>query len=322
MKIAIAGGTGFVGRHLTRRLLEKGHEIVLLARGKNPGKNEFEGNDNVTFVGASIAEAPQMTRAVKGCEAIYNLVGINRETGGQTYSNVHTEGTRNLTSVARQARISRFIHVSFLTARSEVECPYHISKWQSEETVKNSGLSYTIFRPGVLYGEGDQFLSHLKKSLKTTPVFGLVGMQSKPIAPLHIDDFTRVLAAVLERPDTFGKTYAVVGPEVLTLSQIIDRVASGLNIEPHKVPLPVFVHRVAAMAMELFMSTPLITNAQVTMLSEDLSKPALACDEMPPEFRPQLPFLGQKQEALKVERDIQKIAQNRGVELSDKDIQV
>lgn len=321
MKVAIAGGTGFVGRHLTRQLLERGHEVVVMARGKDPGKDEFSGDDRVTFVEASLAQAPEMVRAVKECGAIYNLVGINRERGEQTYLAVHCEGTRNLMSVMRQARIERIIHVSFLTARAKAS-PYHVSKWNSEETVRGSGLKYTIFRPGVLYGEGDQFLTHLKKALKTMPFFGLLGHDPPPMAPLHIEDFTRVLAASLEREDTYGKTYAMVGPDSLTLAEIVDKVGKMINVKPTKFPLPIVMHRVMAGAMELIMENPLVTNAQISMLSENLTGPNEPCDSLPLEFRAQTPFLGAKQKAEEVERDISKIAEKRGVALNDEDIEV
>lgn len=322
MKVALTGGTGFVGRHLTRKLLERGHEVVLLARGKNPGKDEFAGNDKVTFVAASLAQGPEMVRAVQGCEAIYHLAGINREKGDQTYATVHMEGTRNLLSVMRQVKIRRIIQVSFLRAQPKVGCPYHVSKWNSEESVRHSGLDYTIFRPGVLYGEGDQFLSHLEKALKTMPFFGLVGHEPQPLAPLHIDDFTRVLAAALEREDTYGKTFAMVGPDTLTLSEIVEKVGKQVKVKPNILPVPLLFHRVAAGAMELFMENPLVTNAQITMLSEDLSVPGLPCDPLPLEFRAQTPFLGEKEKADEVERDLTKIAEKRGVELTEKDIEV
>ena len=321
MKVGIAGGTGFVGRHLTKQLLERGHEVVVMARGKDPGKDEFSSNDKVTFVQASLAQAPDMVRAVRDCGAVYNLVGINREKGDQTYATVHMEGTRNLMSVLRQAKIDRIIHVSFLTARAKAS-PYHVSKWNSEETVRHSGLKYTIFRPGVLYGEGDQFLSHLKKTLKTMPFFGLLGHEPQPLSPLHIDDFSRVLAATLEREDTFGKTFAMVGPDSYSLGEIVDKVGKTINVVPNKFPMPVVLHRVMAGAMELLMENPLLTNAQVSMLCENLTGPMAPCDPLPLEFRAQTPFLGAKQQAEKVERDISKIAEKRGVELSDEDIEV
>ena len=95
-----------MGRHLTRQLLERGHEVVVMARGKDPGKDEFSNNDKVTFVQASLAQGPEMVRAVRECEAVYNLVGINRERGDQTYLAVHCEGVRNLMSVLRQTKIN------------------------------------------------------------------------------------------------------------------------------------------------------------------------------------------------------------------------
>ena len=197
-----------------------------------------------------------------------------------------------------------------------------MSKWQSEGSVENSGLDYTIFKPGVIYGDGDQFLSNLKKILRKLPVFGLIGVKEQPIAPLFIDDFVKILVACLEREDTYHKTYAVVGPEILTLSELVDRVGKSIAISPpQKVPVPLIVHRLAASAMEFLMPSPLLTNAQVTMLNENLAEPALPCNDLPIEFVPQTPFLGQKRTE-KVERDIQKIAQKRGVELADSDIEV
>lgn len=295
--------------------------MVLLARGENPGKDAFKDEPRVTFAKASLAQAPEMVRAVKGCEAVYHLAGINREKGEQSYLAVHLEGTRNLMSVMRQAHINRIIHVSFLRAHSKHECPYHVSKAGSEETVRGSGFNWTIFRPGAIYGEGDQFLRSLQKTLKTMPAFGLVGHEPKPMAPLHIDDFSRILAASLTREDTYSKHYAVVGPEILTLSDVVDRVGEDVKVKPNKLPLPVAFHRVAAMGMEMFMKEPLLTNAQVTMLNENMVEPYLSCDPLPPEFTPQIPFLRSKETA-KVERDIQAIARNRGVELSDSDIDV
>lgn len=291
MRIAITGGTGFLGGHLADLLVEQGHEVILLARGVNSGATRFENRAQVTVLKIPLTQTLDMVTALKGCDAVVHCAGINREKGEQTFQAVHLDGTRHLLSAMRQVEVKRLIHISFLRARPQIDSPYHVSKWQAEEMVRNSGLNYTIFKPGVIYGPGDQFLTKLKKTLNNLPFFGLVGFTKPPISPLCVHDFTRTLAACIPHEQSIGKTYAIVGPEQLTLAEMVDLTADTIDIIPQKIPLPIFVHRLAGLVMEMFMDDPLLTSSQVTMLSESLSESALPCDELPAEFRPQSKFL-------------------------------
>ena len=291
MRIAITGGTGFLGRHLADTLLQQGHQVVLLARGLNPGAAAYENREQVSVLKIPLAQTLDIVSAIKGCDAVIHCAGINREKGEQTFQAVHIDGTRNLLSAMRQVQVKRLIHISFLRARPQIDSPYHVSKWQSEEMVRNSGLNYTIFRPGVIYGQGDQFLTNLKRTLNNLPFFGLVGFTKQAISPLFVDDFTSVLAACIPHEQSYGRTYAIVGPEQLTLAEIVDLTADTIDIIPQKIPLPLFFHRISGLLMELLMADPLITSAQVTMLSESLSETALPCDELPAEFQPKSKFL-------------------------------
>ena len=281
MKVAVTGGTGFIGRHLVHALLQAGHEVLVLTRGVNEGKQAILDASGVEWVEASITDAPAIVRALKGCEAVYHCVGINREQDDQTFLKVHVEGTRHLLSAFRQTGLKRLIMVSFLRVRSRLDSPYHMTKWKSEEMIRDSGLDYTIFKPGVVYGEGDQFISNLKKTIQSFPFFGLVGRKAHPISPVYVEDFARALVEVLTDSSTFGKTYPYVGPESFTLRELVELVADKLNIIPTIFPLPVFAHRLAALAMESTMKEPLLTTSQVTMLSESLSEVEPAADPLP-----------------------------------------
>jgi uncharacterized protein YbjT (DUF2867 family) len=291
MKVAIVGGTGFVGQHLARTLAAKNHEVVVLSRGENPGCKAFEGAQRITFAKAPIGDTVAVVKAIKGCQAVYNCAGINREQGEQNFDKVHIQGTRSVLSALRQTDISRIVHVSFLRARSLVDSPYHTTKWQAEEMVRSSGLDYTILKPGVLYGEGDQFLTHLKRTLNSFPFFGLVGFTPHPIAPLFVGDFCRVLSWCLESPESFGKTYSVVGPEEMSLGEIVDKTADSIDLIATKIPLPILFHRISALAMEYFMKEPLLTTAQVTIMTESLVEAEPPCHELPSEVRPGTGFL-------------------------------
>ncbi|HIB69304.1 MAG TPA: complex I NDUFA9 subunit family protein [Phycisphaerales bacterium] len=281
MRVAVTGGTGFIGRHLVEALVAAGHEVRVLTRGVNTGSESLKDNPSIELIEAPITNAPSIVRAIKDCEAVYHCVGINREQGDQTFLGVHVEGTRHLLSAFRQTGLKRLIMVSFLRARQMLDSPYHVTKWKSEEMIREAGLDYTIFKPGVVFGEGDQFITQLKKTILSFPFFGLVGLKSHPISPVYVGDLAKAMVDVLSDSSTFGKTYPYVGPERFTLKELVELVADKINIRPTTIPLPVFAHRLAALIMESTMKEPLLTTSQVTMLSESLSDVEPEADPLP-----------------------------------------
>jgi uncharacterized protein YbjT (DUF2867 family) len=174
MKIAITGGTGFVGRHLVRALLWDRHEVVIVARGVDKRDTPILGA-GATFVAASTDDADSLRRAFTGCDSVAHFAGINRELGAQTYERVHVRGTRAVVDAARTAGVRRIVYLSFLRARPDCGSAYHESKWAAEEIVRATGLEYTILKSGVIYGRGDHLLDHVSRALYTFPFFPLVG---------------------------------------------------------------------------------------------------------------------------------------------------
>src|SRR5690606_26665374 len=138
MRIAITGGTGFVGRHLARRLLDHGHEVVLIARGRDQRDLAPRTWAGVTFYPIGTDDVARLTDAFAGCDAVAHLAGINRQIGAQTYQRVHVEGTRHVVDAARSAGVSKIVLLSFLRARPHCGSPYHESKWAAEEIVRRS----------------------------------------------------------------------------------------------------------------------------------------------------------------------------------------
>src|SRR5205809_1958687 len=224
MKIAITGGTGFVGRHLARRLIVRGHEVVLIARGvyrRDPGVRELDGSK---FFPIGTGNEDRLAEAFTGCSAIAHCAGINRELGKQTYADVHVQGTRNVVNAAKRAGVSNILLLSFLRARPHCGSAYHESKWQAEEIVRSSGLEYTVLKPGVIYGRGDHLLDHLSHALHTFPAFAAIGLRGTRLRPLAVDDLTRIMEGVLSDGRLSYQTVAVTGPEELRLSEVVRRV--------------------------------------------------------------------------------------------------
>lgn len=290
MRVAITGGTGFVGRHLAKALVASGHEVVLVARGldrRDPSAYEIP---NTRFFATDLSSADELARAFAACGAVAHCAGINREIGAQTYDRIHVQGTRNVVQAARRAGVGKITLLSFLRARPNCGSGYHESKWAAEEIIRSSGIDWTIFKAGVIYGRGDHMLDHLSHALHTFPVFGLVGFADKPVRPLAVEDLARVLIAALTGGRLSRQTVAIMGPEQMPLSKAVKRVGRVLGKHPLYVPLPIAVHRLLAIVFEATMKIPLVSLAQVRILSEGIVDPWPPYGSLPADLLPTTPF--------------------------------
>ena len=290
MKIAITGGTGFVGRHLARRLIADGHQVVLISRGVDNRDSAIREQVGVTFAPVGTNDVEALTKAFEGCSAVAHLGGINREIGEQTYQNVHVQGTANVVEAAKVAKVDKILFLSFLRARPNCGSPYHESKYAAEELVRTFGLDYTIFKAGVIYGSGDHMLDHITHALHTFPIFLLVGFKKQPVRPMAVEDLVDVMMASILVGALSRKTVPITGPEEMTLGEAVGRIARVANKKRLTFPVPVWVHYAMAWFFERTMTTPLAAKAQVRILSESLTEPTFAPDSIPADLMPKTMF--------------------------------
>lgn len=269
MKVAITGGSGFVGRTLADRL----EEPVVISRRS----------------GTDITDVDALTAAFAGCDAVAHCAGINREIGDQTFRRVHVEGTAAVVEAARRAGVRRLVMVSFLRARPDCGSGYHESKWEAEEIVRGSGLPHTILKSGMIYGPGDHMVDHVSRAVRTLPFFWTVGYRERTARPVPVEDAADVLVAALEGriPEP---TVAVMGADEVTLGEAIRRIARVAGRRPAFLPVPTWVVRVLAQFTEWTMVVPLVAKAQARMLAEGVSEPAPWAPEPPEGIRPSRPF--------------------------------
>ncbi|WP_292786244.1 MULTISPECIES: NAD(P)H-binding protein [unclassified Microbacterium] len=269
MKVAITGGSGFVGRALADRL----EEPVVISRRS----------------GTDITDVDALTAAFAGCDAVAHCAGINREIGDQTFRRVHVEGTAAVVEAARRAGVRRLVMVSFLRARPDCGSGYHESKWEAEEIVRGSGLPHTILKSGMTYGPGDHMVDHVTRAVRTLPFFWTVGYRERTARPVPVEDAADVLVAALEGriPEP---TVAVMGADEVTLGEAIRRIARVAGRRPAFLPVPTRVVRVLAQLTEWTMVVPLVAKAQARMLAEGVSEPAPWAPEPPEGIRPSRPF--------------------------------
>ena len=265
MRVFITGGTGFVGGHVVRGLLERNHEVCLLVHRCSPdfkGVQQFEGD---------VTRFESFDSAAQGCDAFINLVGIIREfpSRGVTFDKLHVEATTNALAAAHKAGIRRYIQMSALGTRPDAVSRYHKTKFQAEQLVRSSGLEWTVLQPSLIYGPKDAFINMLANQMRLAPVMPVIGSGSYRLQPIHADDVARCCAMVLEMPETVGQSYELCGNERLSYEELLDAVAAAMGRQvPFKPHLPLGIMKRIIPVMQQLPQFP-ITSDQLQMLLEE-----------------------------------------------------
>src|SRR5512137_352643 len=218
--ILLTGGTGFIGRSLTRQLVETGHQVRLLLR-PSPRTPRLPMGVPVEVAVSSLDDVRGLRAAMKDVEAVYHLVGGEGQGGRANLQVVDIEGTRNVCQAAADARVGRFLYLSHLGADRASGFPVLKAKGIAEEYVRKSGVPYTILRGSILFGPGDEFTTGLAMLLAVAP--GFVPLPSKGqtlVQPLWVEDAVTCLIWALDYPETINRTYEIGGSETFSLRQV------------------------------------------------------------------------------------------------------
>ncbi len=222
LKICITGGTGFVGRVLTRQLLDAGHGVRLVVR--RPPRPVLQARRfpmMPDFATADFSSSASLSGAFRGHDAVIHLIGIIGELGSQTFERVHTDLSRTVMEATRDAGVRRLLHMSALGTGAQARSRYHQSKWAAEEIVRRSGLDWTLFRPSLIHGREDGFTRLFARISAWSPVVPLLGSGSSLLQPIAVEQVARAFVGALGLPEAVGRSYDLCGTERLTLHEVI-----------------------------------------------------------------------------------------------------
>jgi nucleoside-diphosphate-sugar epimerase len=264
VRIAITGGTGFVGRNVARALLDADHEVVLIARGSRT----VVPREGVSVARADVVSGDGLEAALEGCDAVVHLVAIIREKGKQTFDAVIRRGTEHVVGAARAAGVGRIVNISAIGADPDPRFPYHFAKWSAEHVVRGGGLDFTTLRPSIVFGVGDGFFTTLAGLVRfSIPVIPVAGDGGTLFQPISVEDVARCIVLSISRPPAM-REIEIGGPEQLTYDEIIDvvhdAIGAGMRVKVH-VPVPALLP--AAMLMDKLLANPPVTPAQLRLLA-------------------------------------------------------
>ena len=265
--ILVTGANGFVGSHLVARLRKDGIAVRALVR--NPSRAGRLTALGVEIVPGDISDTASLEAAASGCDRVIHIVGIIQEGKGFTFRSVHVDGTRNVLDAAKKAGVKQFFHQSALGTREDAKSQYHRTKWEAEKLVKAGGIPYTILRPSLIYGPGDQFTIRLADAIRFSPVLPVIGSGRSKVQPIHIDDVTACIRKAVTSDAYLNGTYEIGGPEQLTYEEVSKAVAAALGVRRPTVHMPMLFMRTMARVAGAVLPKPPVTTDQLIMLQED-----------------------------------------------------
>ncbi len=270
--ILITGATGYIGRHLVARLVEKGERPRCLVRDSRRAAGILP-VAKVEFVQGDTIQPASLDSAMRGIDTIVHAAFItadHKQSTGNQYEVTNVQGTANLIKASKAASVKRIIEISGLGTKPDKPGSYMQGRYLAEKMLKESGLDWTIIQPSVLFGKDAPFIKGLANLIRTSPVVPLIGGGKVMFQPIYVEDVVTVIIAVLEDPArTNGKTYTIGGPAYYSFTQVIDALMTAMHKTRIKAPAPSSLVGLGSAVMEMVLPKPPLTKAAMTLFTFD-----------------------------------------------------
>lgn len=267
--VTIFGGSGFVGTQVVQLLARAGFRIRVAVRRPDLSLHlkPLGGVGQVALIQANVRNAESVMAAVRGADVVINLVGVGIERAKQRFRAVNVRGATNVAEAAKAAGVKTLIHMSILGADATSSSLFARSRAMGEEAVRAAFPGAIVFRPSIIFGNGDDFFNLLGSLARMLPVMPLFGGKTQ-FQPVYVGDVAEAIVAAAQGTAKQGKTYELGGPEILTHRQLVEMVLAETHRSRPILPLPNVVGALLALPMGL-LPKPLVTGDQIKLLSTD-----------------------------------------------------
>ena len=267
----IFGGSGQIGRHLIRKLTKSNYKVTVVTRNLHQKGYVIKTQANagyIDIVEANIFDEKKIRKLFSQTDICINLIGILYESGkGNTFKNIHSIFPSILAKLCKEYKVQQFIHLSALGINNATDSEYAKSKLEGEANIQKNFPLATILRPSVVYSVDDNFTTNFMTLLSRLPFFPLYYNGDTKFTPIHCSDLTDTIYHVVSK-NIYSKIIECVGPDIISLKEILKKLLKLINKNRLLIPLPFFAANMSAKLFQLF-PKPLLTVDQLLLLKYD-----------------------------------------------------
>ena len=264
----IFGGSGQIGRNLIRKLIKNNYRVTVVTRNIHQKGHIIKTQGNagyIDIVEANIFDEEKIRNLFKKADICINLIGILFEKKKRnTFENIHSIFPSLLAKLSKEYNLKHYIHLSALGIDDAKDSDYAKSKLKGEINIKKNFSLATILRPSVVYSVDDNFTTQFMTLLNRLPVFPLYYKGKTKFAPIHCSDLTDTICHVISK-NILSKTIECVGPEIITLKELLEKLLKLIGKKRFLVSLPLPIANFSAKLFE-FLPNPLLTRDQLRLL--------------------------------------------------------
>lgn len=275
----VFGGSGFIGRNVVRELAARGWRVRVAVRRPHHAQflRPMGAVGQIELRQANIRHAASVVEALKGADAVINLVGLLFQKGPQRFEAVQGAGAGALARFAAEAGAGAFVHVSAIGADANGDSLYARTKGEAERAVREAFPAAVILRPSVVFGPEDQFFNKFALLASLAPPFAplplLIGGGRTKFQPVYVDDVADAVCEALARPEAQGRIFELGGPRVYTFRQLLEFMLKETGMKRVLLPVPFSIAPLVGLFGEIaglapFLDPP-ITRDQVKLLKRD-----------------------------------------------------
>lgn len=270
-KHVVTGAFGYSGKYIAVRLLEQGHEVHTLTNSLDC-ENPFGGKVRAAPFDFDLPE--RMIEMLQDADVLYNTYWVRFNHDDFTHSTA-VNNTLKLFSAAKQAGVRRVVHVSITNPSEQSELEYFNGKARIERALIESGMSYCILRPTVLFGKEDILVNNIAWTLRRLPVFGVFGDGEYRIQPIYVDDLAEL--AVEHAQSSENEIIDAIGPETFTFRGLVETIGEIIGRRRPMVSVSPRMGYHTAWMLGKLMGDVFLTREEIAGLMQDL-----LCTDSPP----------------------------------------
>jgi NADH dehydrogenase len=264
MKIAVTGAFSYSGKYITRRLLARGEEVITLTNHPNR-PDPFDGK--VKAFPLNFQNEQELISNLRGVDVLVNTYWIRFDKDSNTQPKA-VDNTKILINAAAKAGVKRVVHYSITNPSADSHLPYFWGKAANEKAVMDSGMSYAILRPTVLFGKEDILINNIAWLLRNFPIFGLPGDGSYKLSPVYVDDLAELAVDAVYKKENY--IWDAVGPDEFTFKEMTQLIGNTIHASKPLIPFPPRLALWAAQFLSLFVKDVMLTPEEVDGLMANL----------------------------------------------------